>query len=138
MDDERLNILFLMADDHAANAIGSYGSHLAGVAPTGNIDRIGSEGARLRNCCCTNTICTPSRASILTSEYGHRNGVRTLYDEFDGERDHVAHLLSETGYETGMVGKWHLNTRPTGFDYYNVLSGQGRYRNPRLKEVGRL
>ena len=135
--DSRPNILYIMADDHAANAIGSYGSHLAGVAPTENIDRIAHEGVRLENCCCTNAICTPSRASILTGEYGHRNGVRTLNDEFDREREHVAHMLGNAGYDTAMVGKWHLHTQPSGFDYYNVLSGQGRYVDPRLKEKGR-
>ncbi|WP_049904156.1 sulfatase family protein [Halococcus agarilyticus] len=135
-DSSQPNILYVMADDHARNAIGSYGSHLAGVTPTENIDRIAREGVRLDNCCCTNAICTPSRASILTGEYSHRNGVRTLQDSFDEERDHVAHQLRGAGYETALIGKWHLHTQPSGFDYYNVLSGQGRYIDPRLKEKG--
>lgn len=130
---ERPNILFVMADDHAANAIGTYGAHLSPVAPTDNIDRIAREGARFDNCFCTNSICTPSRASILTGEYGHRNGVRTLQDEIDPEREHLAHWLGEAGYDTAVVGKWHLHTDPAGFDHYEVLPGQGRYEDPILQ-----
>jgi len=77
------NILFIMADDHAANAISCYGSRLCEVARTPNIDRIGAEGMRLTNCFCTNSICVPSRATILTGQYSHVNGVYTLADELD-------------------------------------------------------
>jgi arylsulfatase A-like enzyme len=133
---EAPNGLFVMADDHAANAIGAYGSHLTPVAPTENIDRLAQEGARLDNCVCANSICTPSRASILTGQHSHTNGVRTLAEELDPERRHLAHYLQDAGYETATVGKWHLETQPQGFDYYNVLPGQGRYDDPILKESG--
>ena len=87
------NILFIMADDHAANAISCYGSRLYKVARTPNIDRIGAEGMRLTNCFCTNSICVPSRATILTGQYSHANGVYTLADKLDGEKQHVGKLL---------------------------------------------
>lgn len=132
----RPNILFVMADDHAANAIGTYGVHLSPVAPTDNIDRIAHEGVRVDNCLCTNAICTPSRASILTGQHSHHNDVRTLADDFDPDYRHVAHCLQDAGYRTGVVGKWHLGTEPQGFDYYNVLPNQGRYHDPLLKESG--
>ncbi len=132
----RPNILYFMSDDHATNAIGSYGSRLKGIARTGNIDRIANEGMRLDNCYCTNSICTPSRATILTGKYSQKNGVYTLADEFDGSQPHVAKMLKEAGYQTAIIGKWHLKSEPTGFDYWNVLPGQGRYHDPELKEIG--
>jgi len=131
---ERPNVLYVMADDHAANAIGTYGAHLSPVAPTGNLDGLAREGARLDNCVCTNSICTPSRASILTGQHSHANGVRTLDDDIDSDRRHLAHHLRDAGYRTAVVGKWHLGTEPQGFDYYDVLPGQGRYHDPILKE----
>lgn len=134
--DERPNILFVMSDDHAANAIGAYGSHLTGIAPTENIDRLAQEGTRLNNCMCTNSICTPSRASILTGQHSHTNGVKTLADEMNPDRRHLAHHLRDAGYRTGIIGKWHLETEPQGYDYYNVLPGQGRYDDPVLKSQG--
>jgi arylsulfatase A-like enzyme len=133
---ERPNVLFVMADDHAANAIGAYGSRLGPVTPTENIDRLAREGARLDNCVCTNSICTPSRASILTGQHSHHNGVLTLADDISPDRRHLAHRLQDAGYRTGIVGKWHLGTEPQGFDYYNVLPGQGRYDDPVLMEHG--
>jgi len=133
---KRPNILFIMSDDHAAKAISSYGSILADYARTPNIDRLAQAGSRLENCFCTNSICTPSRAAILTGQYSHINGVNTLQDDFDRDRSNVAKLLQESGYQTAMIGKWHLHTEPSGFDYYNVLPGQGLYHNPKLKEMG--
>ncbi|WP_436927546.1 sulfatase family protein [Halosimplex amylolyticum] len=130
------NILYLMADDHAANAIGAYGSRLHRVSPTNNIDRIADEGIRADNGVCTNAICTPSRASIMTGQYGHRNGVRTLDDALDPDRDNLAKRMQDAGYQTAAIGKWHLKTEPSGFDYYNVLPGQGDYHDPKLKEKG--
>ena len=130
----RPNILFIMADDHAANAIGCYGSRLYRVAKTTNIDRIAAEGMRLNNCFCTNSICVPSRATILTGQYSHVNGVYTLADELDPKRQTVAKLLQEAGYQTAVIGKWHLTSEPSGFDYWNILPGQGRYHNPVMKE----
>ncbi len=128
------NILFIMSDDHAAPAISAYGGFLAEVAKTPNIDRLAKEGMRFDNCFCTNSICTPSRAAILTGKYSHKNGVKTLDDVFDGSQQTFSKLLQKAGYYTGVVGKWHLKTQPTGFDYYNVLPGQGLYFNPIMYE----
>jgi len=130
------NILYIMSDDHACNAISCYGGILSKVARTPNIDRIAREGMRLENCFVTNSICTPSRAAILTGQYSHVNGVYTLKDRIDPGRRNVAKLLQQSGYQTAVVGKWHLKTDPSGFDYWNVLPGQGRYHNPKLKEKG--
>ncbi|HUT24505.1 MAG TPA: sulfatase [Sumerlaeia bacterium] len=133
----RPNILYIMSDDHAANAISCYGSRLAAAAPTPNLDRIAREGMRLDNCFCTNAICTPSRATIMTGQYSHVNGVYTLADALDRERPNAAKTLQAAGYQTAVIGKWHLKTRPSGFDYYNVLPGQGLYHDPLFKEKGK-
>jgi arylsulfatase A-like enzyme len=133
----RPNIIFIMSDDHAAPAISAYKGFLSKAARTPYIDRLADEGMRFDNCFCTNSICTPSRAAILTGKYSHKNGVLTLSDRFDGSQQTFAKLLQESGYYTAVVGKWHLKTEPTGFDYYNVLPGQGDYFNPRLKEKAR-
>ncbi|MCZ6678030.1 MAG: sulfatase [Candidatus Poribacteria bacterium] len=129
----RPNILFIMSDDHAAQAMSCYGSR---INETPNIDRIAQDGMIFHNCFCTNSICTPSRANILTGQYSHRNGVKTLADKFDGRNPHVAKMLQLDGYQTAMIGKWHLGHGgvydPTGFDYWNVLPGQGLYHNPEL------
>lgn len=134
----RPNILFIMSDDHAAHAIGAYGSR---INATPNIDRIAQEGLRFDNCFCTNSICTPSRATILTGLYNHENGVRTLADKLDGRLLNFPQLLRAVGYQTAIVGKWHLGhgrpNDPTGFDYWNVLPGQGAYFDPKMYEMGR-
>lgn len=127
------NILYIMADDHAAHAISAYGSR---INRTPNIDRIAAAGSRLTNCFCTNSICTPSRAAILTGQYSHKNGVYTLNDRLDPKRNHVAKELQHAGYQTAMIGKWHLASDPTGFDYWNILPGQGVYYNPDFIEEG--
>jgi len=125
-----------MADDHTSQAWGCYGLRLSKYARTKNIDRIAAEGALLKNCFCTNSICVPSRATILTGQYSHVNGARTLSGSLDPKADNVAKRLQAAGYETAIVGKWHLKKQPTGFDYYNVLRGQGSYHNPTLFETG--
>src|SRR5664279_1786929 len=131
----RPNILYIMADDHAAHAISAYGSR---INQTPNIDRLAHSGVRLTNCFCTNSICTPSRAAILTGQYSHKNGVYTLDDPLDPKRNHVAKELQSAGYQTAMIGKWHLASEPTGFDYWNILPGQGVYHNPAfLTSAGR-
>jgi arylsulfatase A-like enzyme len=126
------NILFIMSDDHASHAISAYGSK---VNRTPNIDRIAQQGVRFDNCFCTNSICTPSRAVILTGLYSHLNGVKTLNDALDPNRSNVAKVLSAVGYQTGIVGKWHLQKDPAGFDYWNILPGQGVYHNPDFIEM---
>ena len=137
---KRPNILYIMSDDHSAAAIKCYGGHLAGVINTPNIDCIAAQGMRLENCFCTNSICTPSRAAILTGQFSHVNGVKNLGNSLDRNRQNVAKLLQQAGYQTAVIGKWHLKSEPSGFDYYNVLPGQGNYgvRNDvKLKEKGK-
>jgi arylsulfatase A-like enzyme len=136
-DDRPPNILFIMADDHTSQAWGCTGGRLSEHARTPNIDRVAAEGALLRNCFCTNSICVPSRASILTGQYGHLNGAKTLGGRLRPEQDNVVKRLQTAGYQTALIGKWHLKERPAGFDYYNVLRGQGRYHDPVLFESGR-
>jgi arylsulfatase A-like enzyme len=123
----RPNILFIMADDHASHAISAYGSR---INETPQIDRIARNGLRFDNCFCTNSICTPSRAAILTGQYSHVNGVKTLNDPLDPARPNVAKHLRESGYSTAIVGKWHLHKDPAGFDHWNILPGQGAYYDP--------
>lgn len=130
------NILFIMSDDHAAHAIGAYGGRLAPLDPTPNIDRLAREGARLQNCFCTNSICVPSRASIMTGQYSHTNGITTLKGRLTQERQTIANQLKQAGYETAVIGKWHLAAEPAAFDYYCVLPGQGSYFNPIFRTRG--
>jgi len=132
---ERPNILFIMSDDHTSQAWGTYGSVLDSVVHVPNIDRLHREGIQLMNVFATNSICTPSRASVLTGQYSHKNGVYTLADTLDPSLKTVATILQEEGYHTGLIGKWHLKSRPSGFDYYNVLPGQGRYFDPVLRDA---
>lgn len=129
------NILFILSDDHTSQAWGCYGGRLAGVANTPNIDRLASEGVRLENAFCVNSICVPSRASILTGQYSHINGVAHLSDALDPKRDNLAKQLRSAGYQTALVGKWHLKNRPSGFDYWNIIKGQGRYHEPVMYEM---
>ncbi len=126
--DDRPNIIFIMSDDHAAHAISAYGSR---VNTTPNIDRLARGGMRLDRVFATNSICTPSRAAILTGQYSHLNGV-TMFNRFDSSRQTVAKLLQAAGYHTGMIGKWHLGSDPAGFDRWEILPGQGVYHDPVL------
>ena len=127
------NIFFIMSDDHAAHAISAYGSR---INKTPNIDRLANEGVRFNNCFVVNSICTPSRAAILTGKYSHMNGV-TVFNPFDGSQPHVAKYFQQAGYQTAMIGKWHLFSDPTGFDYWKILPGQGKYYDPDFIEMGK-
>ena len=137
--EKRPNIIFIFSEDHAYQAISAYGGRLKDYAPTPNIDRIGAEGMRFDRCLVTNSISGPSRAVVLTGKYGHLNGFMSNEDGgvFDGSQQTFPKLLQQNGYQTGIVGKWHLGSEPTGFDYWEVLVGQGHYYNPVfLKESG--
>ena len=138
---QKPNILFIMTDDHAMAAISAYGGFLANVAPTPNIDRLATEGIRFNNMFCTNSICGPSRASILTGKYSHVNGFfkNEGGGDFDGTQQTFPKLLQKAGYQTAVIGKWHLGTSPTGFDHYKVLfnkEGQGTYYDPVFEVTG--
>jgi arylsulfatase A-like enzyme len=126
------NVLFIMSDDHAAQAIGSYGSK---INTTPQIDRIAAHGMRFANCFVTNSICTPSRAAILTGKYAHKNGVKN-FDPLDQRQPTLPRLLHDAGYYTAVVGKWHLMTDPAGFDSWTILPGQGKYHDPEFLVPG--
>ncbi len=129
----RPNILFIMSDDHTSQAWGVYGGILQDYVKNDNIEWLANHGVLLNNAFCTNSICVPSRAAILSGQYSHRNGVYDLGDAYEPDSMNFAKLLQQAGYQTAIVGKWHLKKELTGFDYYMVLPGQGRYWNPILK-----
>ena len=133
---ERPNILYIMSDDHAAHAISAYGSRLAEIAPTPNIDRLAREGALFTNAFCTNSICSPSRACVLTGQYNHINGSFDLSGRVNPGKQMLALQMRKAGYQTAMIGKWHLKAEPADFDYYCVLPGQGRYHDPEFRIRG--
>ncbi len=124
------NIIFIMADDHALQAISAYGHPLSRLAPTPNIDRLAKNGAIFRRNYCTNSLCGPSRATILTGKFSNQNGFRMNGDRFDGSQLTFPKILRDNGYTTAIIGKWHLGTRPTGFDHWEILNDQGNYYNP--------
>lgn len=124
------NFVFIFTDDHAPHAIGAYDGWLKGVNPTPNIDKLAAQGMLFQNSFCTNSICGPSRAVILTGKHSHVNGFMTNSDRFNGDQQTFPKLLQKAGYSTAMIGKWHLTTDPQGFDFWKVLPGQGDYYNP--------
>lgn len=133
---DKPNILFIFSDDHTWQTISAYGHPLSKVVPTPNIDRIGVEGIRFDRCLVTNSICAPSRAVVLTGKYSHLNGQHNNFNTFDGGQVTFPKLLQKTGYQTAIMGKWHLKSVPTGFDHHEVMRGQGRYYNPVLYTDG--
>jgi arylsulfatase A-like enzyme len=131
---QRPNILFIFSDDHAYQALSAYGH---GLNQTPNIDRIAREGMRFDRCVVPNSICGPSRATILTGKYSHLNGFyNNTNNRFDGSQTTFPKLLRGAGYQTAIVGKWHLVSDPTGFDYWDILPGQGQYYNPPMIRNG--
>lgn len=132
----RPNIIFIMSDDHTSQAIGAYGGRLSGLNLTPNIDKLAAEGIRFENAFCNNSICTPSRASIISGQYPQTNGVLDLDIALPEEKQYLPKELKKLGYSTAIIGKWHLHIEPTAFDYYKVLPGQGKYFNPTFHEKG--
>jgi len=129
-----MNIVFIMTDDHSYQTISAYGSR---VNRTPNIDRIANEGVRFTNSFVANSISGPSRACIITGKHSHKNGyMDNISCTFDGSQQTFPKLLQQAGYQTAMIGKWHLISEPTGFDYWNILIGQGEYYNPKFIENG--
>ena len=133
---EKPNILFIMSDDHTSQAFGIYGSRLAILNPTPNLDKIAREGIIFDNAFCNNAICTPSRASIITGQYPQTNGVLDLDGEIAPECQYLPMEVKKLGYQTAMIGKWHLKNEPAAFDYYCVLPGQGEYFDPSFTVQG--
>ena len=137
---KRPNILYIMSDDHASNAISCYGSRLSEVFQTPGMDRIAEEGLRLDACYSTNSICTPARATVMSGQYGNKNGVKTLSDVWNPDNDlNLARIFQANGYQTSLFGKWHLHCEPKGFDEFKVLigeGGQGTYQKPEFYEKG--
>jgi arylsulfatase A-like enzyme len=130
----RPNIVYIMTDDHGYQAIGAYGS---GLNKTPNLDRIADEGIIFRNSFVCNSICAPSRAALLTGKHSHANGLTDNRVRFDSSQVTFPKLLQAAGYQTAVIGKWHLKSEPTGFDYWSILPGQGSYYNPDFIESGR-
>lgn len=126
-----------MADDHTTTAIGAYGSHLAELNPTPTIDMLANEGVLFENAFCNNAICTPSRGAIMTGQYSHINGIVGNNNPLDSARQYLPLEMQKAGYETAVIGKWHLIARPDAFDYYQVLPKQGKYNNPEFYIKGK-
>lgn len=129
------NIIFIMSDDHTAQAVGAYATLLKPLNPTPTIDSLAREGILFTNAFCTNSICTPSRACIITGQYPHTNGVFDLSQRIPPERQLLPIQMRKAGYQTAIIGKWHLKEEPN-YDYYKVLPGQGKYHNPSFRIQG--
>ena len=124
------NIIWIFSDDHSYQTIGAYGGHLKKLNMTPNIDRLANEGMRFDRCYVSNSICGPSRAVLLTGKHSHLNGKLDNRGGFNHDQMNFAKILQKNGYQTAMIGKIHLNGAMQGFDYWDVLPGQGRYNNP--------
>lgn len=130
---QKPNILFIFTDDHAVQSISAYGSK---INETPNIDRIANEGVTFDRCYCCNSICAPSRAAVLTGKHSHANGLINNMTKFDATQPILPKYLQNAGYQTAMIGKWHLRVEPTGFDHWEILPGQGSYYNPTFLHPG--
>lgn len=130
---ERPNIIFIMSDDHSYQAISAYGGAVSQLAPTPNIDKIAKGGIIFNKAFVENSLCTPSRAALMTGLYSHQNGQRQLAEGIDSTKVFFSELLMKQGYQTAIVGKWHMSTSPKGFSYYHILDDQGKYYNPTFK-----
>jgi arylsulfatase A-like enzyme len=126
---ERPNIIYIMSDDHDADAISAYNKKLI---QTPGFDRIANEGMLFKRCFVGNSICSPARATLLTGQHSHKNGVRDNRTPFDGNRMNLPKLLGQAGYQTAIVGTWHLHSYPTGFDYWKIFPGMGQYFDSRI------
>lgn len=133
---DRPNILYIMCDDHAMQAISAYGSPISKLAPTPNIDRLAERGMKFNEAFVENSLSTPSRACLMTGLYSHQNGQRQLAEGIDTTKTFFSEMLQDAGYETAVVGKWHMSCTPKGFDYYHVLNNQGQYYNPTFASTG--
>ncbi|MCJ8163297.1 sulfatase [Pontibacter sp. E15-1] len=135
---QKPNILYIMSDDHTTQAFGIYGSRLAALNPTPVLDALGQEGMVFEQAFCNNSICTPSRASVMTGQYSQANGVLDLDGHLPPEKQYLPMEMKKLGYQTAIIGKWHLVDEPAAFDYYEVLPVQGKYFNPdfRKKDEG--
>jgi arylsulfatase A-like enzyme len=126
---QRPNIIYIMSDDHDNDAISAYNKQFI---QTPNIDRIAREGVKFNKAFVGNSICSPARATLLTGQHSHKNGVTNNFIHFDSSRINLAKLLKEAGYQTALIGKWHLHSHPTGFDYWKILPGMGQYFDTRM------
>lgn len=133
---KRPNIVVFFSDDHTTQAVSAYGDSRK-LLQTPGIDRIAKEGMRFDRCLVTNSICGPSRATVLTGTYAHINGFwNNTNSRFDGSQATFPKLLQGAGYQTALIGKWHLGSDPTGFDFWQILPGQGIYYNPPMIRNG--
>lgn len=126
---QRPNIIFIMSDDHDNDAISAYNKKFI---ETPHIDRLAKEGAKFNRSFVANSICSPSRATLLTGQHSHKNGVRDNFTRFDSSKTTIAHLLEKAGYQTALIGKWHLHSYPAGFGYWKILPGMGQYFDTRM------
>ena len=133
---ERPNILYIMCDDHAIQCISAYGSPISKLAPTPNIDRLAERGMKFNEAFVENSLSTPSRACLMTGLYSHQNGQRMLAEGVDSTKTFFSELLQKAGYETAVVGKWHMSCSPKGFDFFHILNDQGQYYNPTFSTTG--
>lgn len=130
---QRPNIVYIMCDDHAFQCISAYGSPISKLAPTPNIDRIAQRGMRFDRAFVENSLSTPSRACLMTGLYSNQNGQRQLGEGIDTTRTFFTEQLQQAGYQTAVVGKWHMGCDPKGFDYYHIYNDQGQYYNPQYR-----